>query len=431
MMSFIVAVHFIANKHNSIKLMAAKTMSSAANKIFRAGKVEELRQVMIKEQANISEIYKAVVNMAEKTNEATVHIVLSCVISLCKIYPELLLATTKNLSKDLLVLFGNYYSDPVIAGYILDLIVMILEDAECGQFFIQIFIPNMNIVLEEIACERLNSPKNLTFAEEEKRISFLVSLIDILVMALRKSKTNNYDIPLLFKPFNTIIEIILRSSNPFSVIKSTVCLKSYLLYTIDHVLEHNLLKPVFGVLDRLLDVKELEFLSQYVGNLVMVITEKIPGHKEGNIELMKRVLTKLQKCAVPSTIQGISLYFSRLINKSAIEVINILNGITIRNRVALKILLDRWLLQQPKFIGTLTKNTTYKALMILFQTMHPQLESLLIVGFDPSHRQNSPEVTTPLKILSTLIRCLENELKVDTHLKGLNVKKNYNFKLCF
>lgn len=39
---------------------------------------------------------------------------------------------------------------------------------------------------------------------------------------------------------------------------------------------------------------------------------------------------------------------------------------TIKNKFALKVLLDRWLLHQPKFIGTLTKNVTYKALMLLF-----------------------------------------------------------------
>lgn len=422
-LSFIAAAHFIANDHTSIQLMAAKTMSSSASKLVRSGKVEELRQRMIKETANINEIYKAVVNLAEKTNDFTVHVVLSCVISLCKIYPELLLATTKNLSKDLLVLFGNHYSDPLIAGYILDLIVMILEDSECGQFFLNLFMPNMQIVVEELACERLNSTKNLTFAEEEKRISFLLSLIDILVLALRKSKEKKYDVPQLFGPFETIVDIIVKSSNPLSVIKSTVCLKSYLLYTIDYVTKHNLLKPVFAVLDKLLDTKEIEILSQYVGNLVMVVTERLPNNKEGNIELMRRVLVKLQKCAIPSTVQGISLYFSRLINKSAGEVIQILSGITIKNRMGIKVLLDRWLLHQPKFIGSLTKNTTYKALMILFQSMHPQLESLLVIGYDPSHRQNSPEVTTPLKILSTLVRCLDNELKVDTQLKGLNVFK--------
>ena len=420
--SFIISCHFLASPYQSIKLMSAKTISSTAGKIIRASKVEDLKAQMIKHKANIQEIYKTIVEMAGVTNEATVHIILSAIINLCKLYEELLLETTKHLTKDILILFGNNYSDPVVSGYILDLIVLILNRADTGSIFIPVFVPNMKSIITELACDRLNCARELTFAEEENRISFLASLIDVLVMGLRKSVENGYEVALLFEPFDTIIQIILKSTNPISVIKATVCLKSYLLYTTSYVLEKNLMKPVFSVLDRLLEPKEMEILSQYVGNLVMVVTENIPGSKEATMVLMKRLLTKLNKCALPSTVQGIALYFSRLINKSASDLISLLSSITIRNRVALKVLLDRWLLHQPKFIGKLTKHTTYKALMILFQTMHPQLEMLLIIGFDPSHTQRSPEVFTPLKILSTLIRCLDNEHKIDNMTTGLNVR---------
>ena len=43
-----------------------------------------------------------------------------------------------------------------------------------------------------------------------------------------------------------------------------------------------------------------------------------------------------------------------------------LSALTIKNKPALKVLMDRWLLHQPKFIGMLTKNTTYKALMLIY-----------------------------------------------------------------
>lgn len=42
--------------------------------------------------------------------------------------------------------------DPVISGSILDLIVMILENPESGGLFLKVFIPNMMIVLKELAC---------------------------------------------------------------------------------------------------------------------------------------------------------------------------------------------------------------------------------------------------------------------------------------
>lgn len=80
----------------------------------------------------------------------------------------------------------------------------------------------------------------------------------------------------------------------------------------------------------------------------------------------------------------------------------------------LKILMDRWLLHQPRFIGRLTKNCTYAALMQIFRSKHQAFSGLLVLGYDPSNRRSSPEVPAPLKILSTLLRCYGNEAKT-TH----------------
>lgn len=84
------------------------------------------------------------------------------------------------------------------------------------------------------------------------------------------------------------------------------------------------------------------------------------------------------------------------------------------------------MLHQPKFIGKLTKNTTYLALTKLFVLKDKRLESLLVLGYDPSHTQKSPEISTPLKILSTLIRCLDNELKIcNRELKASELADRY------
>lgn len=101
----------------------------------------------------------------------------------------------------------------------------------------------------------------LTFAQEESRISFLATLIDILVLALRKSEESRYDTNLLYSPFPTIIDIILKSSNPISVVKASVCLKSYFLYTYGVISQNGLMSKVFPVLDRLLLPSEQEIIS--------------------------------------------------------------------------------------------------------------------------------------------------------------------------
>ena len=81
------------------------------------------------------------------------------------------------------------------------------------------------------------------------------------MLSLRKSESNHYEAGLLFEPFDTIIQIILRSSNPISVVKASVCLKSYFLYTYNVITQKGLMSKVFPVLDRLLMPNEQEIIS--------------------------------------------------------------------------------------------------------------------------------------------------------------------------
>lgn len=45
----------------------------------------------------------------------------------------------------------------------------------------------------------------------------------------------------------------------------------------------------------------------------------------------------------------------------------------------------------------------------LYTLKDNRLESLLVVGYNPSHSNVGSEVLAPFKILSTLIRCLDNQ----------------------
>lgn len=76
--------------------------------------------------------------------------------------------------------------------------------------------------------------------------------------------------------------------------------------------------------------------------------------------------------------------------------------------MGLKILIDKWLLQQSLFRGKFTKIATFMALSKLFLLSDKRVDNLLVIGFNPSHTNVNNDVTAPLKILATLIRCLDN-----------------------
>ena len=113
---------------------------------------------------------------------------------------------------------------------------------------------------------------------------------------------------------------------------------------------------------------------------------------------------------MPSIVQSLILVYSRFIVKFPIDTLNFLISIQVENRVGLKVLIDKWLLHQPLFRGKYFKNISIKALSVLYSMKNSIVESLMVIGYNPSHSVASVEVNAPCKILSVLIRCLNNEI---------------------
>ena len=133
---------------------------------------------------------------------------------------------------------------------------------------------------------------------------------------------------------------------------------------------------------------------------------------------------------MPSVVQSMVLVYSRLILLYPEDILEFLNTFTVENRVGLKVLIDKWLLHQPLFKGKYFKNLSMKALTLLFSMKKPIIELLMVIGYDPSHSNASIEINAPLKILSVLIRCLNNEILQEkiknnkTNLEELGDMKN-------
>jgi hypothetical protein len=121
------------------------------------------------------------------------------------------------------------------------------------------------------------------------------------------------------------------------------------------------------------------------------------------------VVWKIYKCRMPSIVQSLVLVYARLIHSNPVEIIEFLSDTSIDNRLSLKIVLDKWLLQQPLFRGNYTRNVTFSALMTLFTLRDQTIQSLMVIGYNPSHSNINSEVNAPFKILSLLLRFLENE----------------------
>lgn len=114
------------------------------------------------------------------------------------------------------------------------------------------------------------------------------------------------------------------------------------------------------------------------------------------------------------------LVYARLVMSSPDKIIEFLSETSVNNKISLKVVLDKWLLHQPLFRGKYAKNTTFSALLKLLSIENEHISLLSVVGYNPSHKNVKSEVNAPFKILSTLLRMIKNEEK----LEKLNKKRN-------
>ena len=105
------------------------------------------------------------------------------------------------------------------------------------------------------------------------------------------------------------------------------------------------------------------------------------------------------------------MIFARLIHTNPKQIVTFLSETSIDNRISLKIVLDKWLLQQPLFRGIYTTTVTLTSLLKLMLMRDQRIETLMVIGYNPSHSNVNSEVNTPFKILSTILRFIEIELK--------------------
>ena len=128
------------------------------------------------------------------------------------------------------------------------------------------------------------------------------------------------------------MHMVLNSTNVIAVIKSTVCIKAYMLHMSNELINKGYKNTVYKMLKKLLEPKETEILSNYIGNIVMITIEKI-DQSSSNIELLTVSLQKMLKCSLPSTLQGLALLFARFIIRSPNDVLNYLTTTQIDTRM--------------------------------------------------------------------------------------------------
>ena len=181
---------------------------------------------------------------------------------------------------------------------------------------------------------------------------------------------------------------------------------------------------------RFFDPSLLESGLLYIGNVIAQYFN--PVERKIELQILEAIVRRIYKAKMPSIVQSLILNFSRFLVIYPNDILKFLTKFQIENKVGLKILIDKWLLHQPLFRGKHFKNVSVKALTILFEIKNEIVETLMVIGYDPSHSTASVEVNAPFKILSVLIRCLNNEILqekmklIKNDYDNLDYENNYN-----
>ena len=88
---------------------------------------------------------------------------------------------------------------------------------------------------------------------------------------------------------------------------------------------------------------------------------------------------------MPSIVQSLVMVYCRLIIKYPNEIISFLSQVSIENRAGLKVLIDKWLLHLPRFSVKYYINVSLKAITLIYSLKNELIESLMVIGYDPSH----------------------------------------------
>ena len=411
----------------SIQLVSAQCISIICQRL-----ISQKKEIQSK---FITKDYDALIELLNKVNEDTRFIPIENLLYLTKLSKENSLYIPLHHLTPVLKIYAENFNDTYVGPKILELIKIWCEDKKSAHCLIDKFIPIAIKVFEDFykknigkTDEEFEEVKNTVMTEHSNpdiktSSDMLPNLIDIICMLIKycnenKDANNLMWITLIVK---SLCDILLLSNDVTILQHGCSLLRFYIALCKDIIIKQNQVPLLLKVIDHYLDMSLYENSMLYLGNVIC----QFFFHIENKIipSLLENIVKRIYKAKMPSIVQSLILVYSRFIVKYPIDTLNFLISIQVENRVGLKVLIDKWLLHQPLFRGKYFKNISIKALSVLYSMKNSIVESLMVIGYNPSHSVASVEVNAPCKILSVLIRCLNNEIMQE---KIKNKKTNYD-----
>ena len=175
--------------------------------------------------------------------------------------------------------------------------------------------------------------------------SILQHVLDLLCTLLKKTDREKYpeDFQKIVNIFPQLLGFVQKSEDMFLLLHGTAALKNFIFLGHREILKICEAERIIEVAKRLLSPQMNEQAALCLGNLVVQIFHKIQPNIDTSVLFC--VVQKIYKTRMPSTLQSLVLVFARLIQTNPSEIVELLSETSVDNRISLKVVLDKWLLQ--------------------------------------------------------------------------------------
>ena len=433
-------INYLTKIFDSVSQTMINKKSDLSIQLVSAQCISIICQRLISQKKEISsnyitKDYDALIEILNKVNEDTRFIPIENLLFLTKLNKETSLYIPLHHLTPVLKIYSENFNDNYVGPKLLELIKIWCEDKKSAHYLIGKFIPIAIKVFEDFYKKNIGKTdevfeevKNTVMTEHSNpdiktSSDMLPNLIDIINMLIKYCKENKDENNLMWITLivKSLCDILLLSNDVTILQHGCSLLRFYIALCKEIIIKQNQVTLLLKVIDHYLDPNLFENSMLYLGNVIC----QFFFHIENKIipNLLENIVKRIYKAKMPSIVQSLILVYSRFIVKYPIDTLNFLISIQVENRVGLKVLIDKWLLHQPLFRGKYFKNISIKALSVLYSMKNSIVESLMVIGYNPSHSLASVEVNAPCKILSVLIRCLNNEIMQE---KIKNKKTNYD-----
>lgn len=419
------SVSMLGKEHElSLRICACRSLVHFINKVD-VQQIENLSNY-------ISNILESVDELLQLCNDETIHIPVSAMKQLSKMDEEAVATIAHESAPHLLKIFKYYHDQSVIGADLLDIFKMWTNYDKCKTIFCNNYTPfaleivknyfhmtntkeSTDVSSEEHAKKQKEQFRALENADNILDASILQHSLDILCRLLKKTDKDSQEHAALVDIFPILLQIALESQDVFLLLHTTSTLRTFIAVSPEQIKKKKVTKKILEVAKKMLKPETNESTAVFLGNFIIQIFSKISPKIDTDI--LMGIVEKVRKCRIPTIVQSLVLVYSRLIHTNAEKIITFLSETSVNDKLSLKVLLDKWLLHQPLFRGNYAKNTTFTALLKILSLNNPNISSQNVVGYNPSHKNVKSEVNAPFKILSTLLRMIKNEEKIEKQRK--------------